>query len=481
MDYSVWFFITSGLFLGWSLGANHAVNVFGTAVVSRMVKFKSAAIIAGIFVTLGCVMGGEGTTKTLNSLGAVNAIAGSFTVALAVGASVFIMTKLKLPVSTSQAIVGGIVGWNYFTGSPTDYNSLAKIVTTWVTSPIIAAVFAFVLFKLIKVTILKKNIHLLRLDVYTRYGLIIVGALASYSLGANNIANVMGLFVSSHPFQDLSFANLFTISGTQILFLIGGLSIAIGIFTYGHNVMIMMEKDMYKISPITGFVVVLSEFLVLFLFTSQTLEKLLLSLGLPTIPLVPFPITQAFIGAVIGVGLAKDPHSINFKVFGKISVGWVSVPIIAGVFTFVSLFFVQNVFEQKVIIHNSYGITESIIKYAQNDGINIENWDKLIGHKFESVKELKKELLKFSSYSDKEFLKIIGYAKIDSFYIDTLKLKTDLKLKNEDYQKFKKLQGIKFYYKIDLIEKFKEQNLFGYIKTNNNFIEQHFRISRKSN
>ena len=176
MDYSVWFFITSGLFLGWSLGANHAVNVFGTAVVSRMVKFKSAAIIAGIFVTLGCVIGGEGTTKTFNSLGAVNAIAGSFTVALAVGASVFIMTKLKLPVSTSQAIVGGIVGWNYFTGSPTDYNSLAKIVTTWVTSPIIAAVFAFVLFKLIKVTILKKNIHLLRLDVYTRYGLIIVGA-----------------------------------------------------------------------------------------------------------------------------------------------------------------------------------------------------------------------------------------------------------------------------------------------------------------
>ena len=44
------FFITSGLFLGWSLGANDAANIFGTAVGSRMIKFKKAAIIAGIFV-----------------------------------------------------------------------------------------------------------------------------------------------------------------------------------------------------------------------------------------------------------------------------------------------------------------------------------------------------------------------------------------------------------------------------------------------
>ncbi len=443
MDYSVWFFITSGLFLGWSLGANHAVNVFGTAVVSRMVKFKNAAVIAGIFVILGCVFGGEGTTKTLNTLGAVNAIAGSFTVALAVGASVLIMTKLKLPVSTSQAIVGGIVGWNFFTGSPTDYNSLVKIVTTWVTSPVIAAIFAFVLFKLIKATILKRNIHLLRLDLYTRYGLIIVGAMASYSLGANNIANVMGLFVSSHPFKDLNFANLFTFSGTQILFLLGGLAIAVGIFTYGYNVMLTVGKDMYKISPITGFVVVLAEFIVLFLFTSQSLEMLLIKLGLPTIPLVPLSSTQAFIGAVIGVGLAKDPNSINFKVFGKISVGWVSAPIIAGVFTFISLFFVQNVFEQKVIIQNNYEINETIIKNAQDNGINITGWDKLIGVKYEGVKNFKTALLKLSNYSEKELVKIMDMAVIDSSYADTLRKDDDVK----QNKNIKGLHGLKIYNK----------------------------------
>jgi len=32
----IWFYLVSGLFLGWSLGANDAANIFGTAVGTRM-------------------------------------------------------------------------------------------------------------------------------------------------------------------------------------------------------------------------------------------------------------------------------------------------------------------------------------------------------------------------------------------------------------------------------------------------------------
>ena len=53
MDISVLIFLTSGLFLGWALGANDAANVFGTAVGSRMVRFSTAAVICSIFVILG--------------------------------------------------------------------------------------------------------------------------------------------------------------------------------------------------------------------------------------------------------------------------------------------------------------------------------------------------------------------------------------------------------------------------------------------
>lgn len=74
-------FLSSGLFLGWSLGSQDASNVFGTAVATRMVKFKTAALVCSIFVTLGAVISGVGTADTLGSLGAVNAIGGAFVTA----------------------------------------------------------------------------------------------------------------------------------------------------------------------------------------------------------------------------------------------------------------------------------------------------------------------------------------------------------------------------------------------------------------
>ena len=104
MDLTVLFFLTSGLLLGWSLGANDAANVFGTAVGTRMVRFATAAIVCSIFVILGAVLSGAGAAHTLGALGSVNALAGAFTAALAAAGTVYVMTKWGLPVSTSQAI-----------------------------------------------------------------------------------------------------------------------------------------------------------------------------------------------------------------------------------------------------------------------------------------------------------------------------------------------------------------------------------------
>lgn len=455
MDIAVWFFISSGLFLGWSLGANHAVNVFGTAVVSKMVKFRTAAIISGIFVILGSVISGAGTTKTLTDLGSINAIAGSFAVATAVGISVTLMTRAKLPVSTSQAVIGGIIGWNIFTGSPTDYDSLSKILFSWIASPVIAAFFGFLIFKIIKKTVLRWKIHLLELDNYTRIGLIIVGALASYSLGANNIANVMGMFVSAPLFSDLTFGNLIKISGIQQLFFLGGLAIAVGIFTYGNNVMNTVGEDLYKISPITGFVVVLAEFIVLWLFTSQGLERFLLKNNLPAIPLVPLSTTQAFIGAVIGVGLAKDPHSINFKVLGKIAMGWAVAPLSAGIITFISLFFIQNVFEQKIILPVPYEISESVIKKLNSEGVNTTKISDLLNKRFVNKKEFRNQLLERYSYNNDQLYSIFNYALIDSFVVDSNLINKNLNLRRFSSAKvdsIKKLHNKKFSHKIDFDE-----------------------------
>ena len=341
------FFLSSGLFLGWTLGANDASNVFGSAVGTKLIRFKQAAIIASIFVVLGAVLQGAGGSDTLGKLGSIDALGGAFTVALAAGISVLWMTRLKLPVSTSQAIVGAIIGWNFFTGNPTDYSSLTKIVTTWISGPILGGIFAVLLFLLLKFILQKSRIHLIKLDAYIKYGLLIVGAFGAFSLGANNIANVVGVFVPSAPNISVDF-EFFTLNGTQLLFLAGGVSIAVGILTYSRKVMMTVGNSLMKLNAETAIVVVLAHSLVLFIFSSQNLSDFFVSIGLPAIPLVPVSSSQAIVGAILGIGILKGGRNIQLKVIGKIALGWLVTPLIAGLIAFFTLFFMSNVFNLKV-------------------------------------------------------------------------------------------------------------------------------------
>lgn len=341
------FFLSSGLFLGWTLGANDASNVFGSAVGSKMIRFRQAAIVASIFVVLGAVIQGSGASHTLEDLGSVSALGGAFTVALAAGISVFWMTRSNLPVSTSQAIVGAIIGWNLFTGNPTNYMSLTKIVSTWVSGPILGGIFAILLFLLLKYVLHKSKIHLIKLDAYLKYGLLIVGAFGAYSLGANNIANVVGVFVPSVPNILLDFG-FFKLNGTQLLFLTGGFSIAMGILTYSKKVMMTVGNSLMRLNAETALVVVLAHSIVLFVFSSQSLSNFFVSMGLPAIPLVPVSSSQVIVGSILGIGILKGGRTIQLNVVGKIALGWLLTPIIAGLIAFFALFFMSNVFNLKV-------------------------------------------------------------------------------------------------------------------------------------
>ena len=61
---------------------------------------------------------------------------------------------------------------------------------------------------------------------------LLVGAFGSYSLGANNIANVVGVFVPASPIRELDLWGLLTLSGAQQLFLLGAIAIGVGVFFY---------------------------------------------------------------------------------------------------------------------------------------------------------------------------------------------------------------------------------------------------------
>ncbi len=346
MDASI-LYIISGLFLGWSLGANDAANVFGTAVGAKVVTFKTAAIIMSVFVIIGAVASGSGASHTLGKLGAITSLAGAFVVALAAAITVFIMTKYGLPVSTSQSIVGAIIGWNLFSSNPTSITTLSKIVMTWVLCPVLAAFFSVIFYKLFKRSTGKIKLNLFLRYYYIRIGLLVVGAFGAYSLGANNIANVMGVFTNAIELPSLNLV-IFTLNKTQTLFLLGAIAISVGIFTYSKNVMATVGNSLYKLSPATALIVVLSSSFVLFLFASVSLQNMLISLNLPTIPLVPVSSSQAVVGAIIGIGVAKGDKNINYRKLRRISFGWLLTPTISLILSYVSLFFMQNVFMQSV-------------------------------------------------------------------------------------------------------------------------------------
>ncbi len=410
LDPTVLIFLSSGLFLGWSLGANDAANVFGTAVGSRMIRFTTAAIICGIFVILGAYVSGTGAAQTLGKLGAVNAIGGSFMAALAAGLTVYWMTKLGLPVSTSQAIIGSIIGWNLFSDSYTDISSLLKILSTWIICPLLSAVIAAFLFSVAKIFVRKMGIGLIRFDGYTRLALILAGAFGAYSLGANNIANVMGVFVPVAPFPDMLFGQGFSISSAQQLFLVGGLAIAVGVFTYSKRVMMTVGSELMTLTPLAAWVAVMSHSIVLFLFASERLEQLLAKMSLPTIPLVPVSSSQAVVGAVIGIGMLQGGREIQWPRVYSIVKGWVITPLVSCLLCFVGLYFLQNVFQQTVQRDSNYTLSASVIEKLQKEGIETEGLHELTGTVFQKSAEVVRAVKDKVSLSSKQGLKVVEYS-----------------------------------------------------------------------
>ncbi len=347
--FSYLFFLSSGLFLGWSLGANDASNIFGTAVGTKMLRFSVAAAIAGIFIIIGSVFCGQSTAETLNHLGGVNTLAAAFAVSLSSALAVFLMLKSGISVSISQAIVGGIVGWNVYTLNPTDTEILARICASWILCPIISGIVAVMLYLSIKNIMHHSKLHILWQDWVVRVGMILTTALGGYALGANNMANVVGVFIDSCQFGELKIGELYTLSGIQVLFLLGGVAACIGVFTYSQKAINNIGRNLLVFSPMVAWIVILSQSLVLLMFSSNKLEELLRMLNLPTLPAVPVSSTQAVIGAIVGIGLAKGGKGIKWGLVLKLMAGWVASPLIAFVLSYISLSFMENVFRQQIL------------------------------------------------------------------------------------------------------------------------------------
>jgi PiT family inorganic phosphate transporter len=156
-----------GFYMAWNIGANDVANSMASAVGAKAITIRQAIFIAGILNIIGAACIGSHVTNTIRK-GIVStevltdphlALIGALSALLAAAFWVSFATWKSLPVSTTHSIVGAMIGFGIMAGgfSVINWAKLGAVVMSWVISPVFSIVIAFLMFKLIVLTILSKK------------------------------------------------------------------------------------------------------------------------------------------------------------------------------------------------------------------------------------------------------------------------------------------------------------------------------------
>ena len=359
---AIYLLLFAGLFMGWSLGTNDAANAFGTAVATRVVKYRTAIVIIAIMVMIGAVLMGHQNIGKLSSIATNNAVTASpeqvqaaveagtletlklksalkaFIIFACAGVTVFVMSYLKFPVSANQSVTGAVIGWGLCYADysnpvvlKSNLGEILEFMSTWLINPLGAAAISFVLVLFVKKFIEKWLVSLKNYDVIIKLGYIGAGAFSAYSIGQNSSASVTAFYYDPTGVgANLIFGGEGFFSGARIAAILGGLAIAVGVLTFSKRVMMTVGGSIAEISQVDGFVVIIASALTVILMGNL--------MG------IPVSTSQSVVGAVVGAGLVNSVKSVNFGVFKRIAIAWISSPTVAGLLAYGIAFFTRSYF-----------------------------------------------------------------------------------------------------------------------------------------
>ena len=148
--------IAAGLYMAWAIGANDVANSMGTSVGSGAITVGGAIVIAGTFEFLGAFLAGGEVTSTIRK-GIVDAealehdpdllVVGMLAALLAAAAWLTVASRFGWPVSTTHSIVGAIIGFAVVAIGieAVHWWDVATIAASWVVTPVLAGLIAFLL------------------------------------------------------------------------------------------------------------------------------------------------------------------------------------------------------------------------------------------------------------------------------------------------------------------------------------------------
>jgi len=193
--------IIFGFFMAWGIGANDVANAMGTSVGSGALTIKQAILVAAIFEFAGAFLAGGQVTSTIRR-GIIDPalltntpellVYGMLAALLAAGLWLLIASMKGWPVSTTHSIVGAIVGFAVV-GLGVDavsWDRVLTIVMSWVSSPLIAGVLSFLIYRSVTVLILNSEKPLVSARRYIPVYMFMVGfmiAMVTFTKGLTNV------------------------------------------------------------------------------------------------------------------------------------------------------------------------------------------------------------------------------------------------------------------------------------------------------
>ena len=389
-----------GFFMAWGIGANDVANAMGTSVGSKALTIKQAIIIAMVFEFAGAYLAGGEVTSTIRK-GIIDPalfvdipellVYGMISALLAAATWLLVASILGWPVSTTHSIVGAIIGFAAIGVSPDTvaWGKVGGIVGSWVITPLISGVIAFLIFNsaqklifdtdkpleqarrwvplymflagfVLALVTIKKGLKHLGLNIGTADGFIyativavIVAMIGKYFISrlkfdesaekTTHYANVEKVFAILMIVTACCMA--FAHGSNDVANAIGPLAAVVSIVDNGGEIA-KKSALVWWILPLGGFGIVAG--LALFghkviATIGQGITHLTPSRGFAaelaaacTVVIasgagLPISTTQTLVGAVLGVGMARGIAAINLGVVRNIVVSWViTLPVGAG-------------------------------------------------------------------------------------------------------------------------------------------------------
>lgn len=399
MDYGIIYIFLAcavGLWMTWGIGANDLANIMSTAMGSRAISVKQALIIAVIFEIAGAFLGGNEVSDTIrggiidtSEFPAQSLVYGMLSVLFAGAIWITVASFLGMPVSITNTIVGGLVGVGAIMlgMNAIHWQKVGYIAISWISSPLIAGVTAFLLFISIRRWILGAENPFFAAKYIVPIYLLVVGivlAMMTTLKGLNHFHIVLSLW---HKFVVVSVtAGLVFIAGllamrqlrirtnfsrhTQFIYIEGMFSVLMAltacamVFAHGSNDVAIAVgpvagvislvgtggamEDGWLMGSImlAGCVGVIAGLVMYGRKVIETVGSSITTLTpsrgfaatlaaastvvVSTSTGIPVSATQTLVGAVFGVGLARGIDALNLSVIRNIFMSWIiTIPVAA--------------------------------------------------------------------------------------------------------------------------------------------------------